>query len=95
MKANKTRRKGLLQGLNRSEVDCLCEVVLNAVAGCGKDRLSPSCVKRCQRHKKRIRTLAFNHRLSWKKRRDLLTNQAGSGWFIPLLSAVVSSLLAG
>ena len=84
----------MLKGLSPAEVNCICEIVLNAVAGPGKAKLTPECIKHCQRHKQRIRTLAFNHRLSWKKRRDLLANQSGAGWFLPLIAAVVSSFLS-
>ena len=90
--SNKARRMALLKTLNRSEVDSICELVLNGVAGPAKEHIPPELIEKCRRRKHCVRTLAFNHRLSWKKRRDILTNQTGSGWFIPLLASVVSSL---
>lgn len=80
--------------LTRQEVNGLCECILNGIAGGAKDRLDAQCVKQCSRHRRQLRTLAFNHRLSWKKRRDILHSQSGSGWFIPLLGAVLSAVLA-
>lgn len=92
VKANKKRRQALIQTMSRTEVNFLCEAVLNAIAGEGRGHLTPECRQRCARHKRLIRELAFNHRLGWQKRKTLLVNQSGSGWFLPLLGAVLSLL---
>jgi hypothetical protein len=94
LSANKTRRKVLLDSLSPRETDALCELVLNGIAGPGRSNISEDCLRHCRRHKDHIRTLAYGRGVSWRKRRDLLRSQSGSGWFLPLLASVVTSLLA-
>lgn len=90
---DRTRRKALLDTLTRDEVNCLCECILNGISGGASQSLSPECIRHCRRHKDRIRSLAFDDKLGWKKKKAILRNQSGAGWFMPLLGAVISSLL--
>lgn len=83
-----------METLSRKEVDCLSEFILNGIAGDRRKSLSPQCVRHCNRHKKAIQTLAYHPQLCWKKRRQLLVNQSGAGWFVPLIGSVLASLLA-
>ena len=93
LSAKKKRRDAILETLNKAEVECICELVLNGIAGEAKKRLDPQCVRRCHRHKKHIRALAFQ-RNSWQNKRQLIANQSGSGWFLPLIGTVLASLLS-
>lgn len=77
--------------LNKREVQCLAEVVLNGIAGQARTKLTPECVRHCHRNRGAVKSLAYD-RLPWKQRRDILRTQVGRGWFAPLLSTVVESL---
>ena len=89
--ADRKRRKALLATLTRDEVDAIVEVLLNALAGECRHKLTPHCVKQCARYKKHLRALAYDQGLSWKKRRNL-TQVGGGAWLIPLISAALSLL---
>lgn len=90
--STKERRKRIIDLLTRDEINNLCEIILNGIAGEPKDRLHPDCVAHCRRYKRVLRQLAYKSDLCWKSRKELLKSQSGKGWFTPLIETVLDSL---
>lgn len=90
--SKKTRRAQIVTILTRPEVTFLAEVVLNGIAGDASRGLSEETVRRCRRDRSALETIAYNSRLAWTKRRDLLRRQSSRGWFVPLLVAVLATI---
>lgn len=90
--SKKARRKKLIDLLSRSEVDNLCEVILNGIAGEPRHLLNSECLAHCRRYKKVLRELAYKGSLCWKRRKDVLREQSGRGWFVPLIDTVLDAM---
>ena len=78
--------------LTRGEIDDLCEIILNGIAGGPKEKLKSECVAHCRRNKKALRQLAYKGDLCWRRRKELLKSQSGQAWFVPLIKTVLDSL---
>ena len=90
--ANAKRRRALADTLSKEETDGFCELVLNGIAN-SDIKLPEKCLKQCRRHKKHIQSLAYDRRLSWKKKKKIIQNQTGRGFIVPLIASVLGSLL--
>lgn len=92
--AKRPRLQSILKTLSRDEVDAICGAVLNAISPDGACPLQGAEAKRCSRHQRALRQLAFNKRLGWKKRRAIINQSGGAAWLVPILTTVVGSLVS-
>lgn len=92
--AKRPRLRSLLKTLSREEVNAICAAVLNSISPDGACPLPPAQAKRCSRHQRALRQLAFNKRLGWKKRREIINQSGGAAWLVPILTTVVGSLVS-
>ena len=86
-KATPAQKRALLRTATKSQINALCEICLNILAG-----HLPLNIKRLKKYKNTIRKLA-KRSVGIHKKKALLVNQ--SGGFLPALAPVILSALAG
>lgn len=90
-KAQRTKRKNLLEAADKDQILCLCDCANNILKG--NIHLKPKEKKQLTRHKTVLRTLASGKgSKNIKKKRNLLIQKGG---FLPALLAPILSGLAG
>ena len=88
-KLNALQRKGVLNGANKSLVDCVCEMCLNLLNG--NIAVNSKTKSKLGQYKDVLRTLS-NKKVPYVKRKRLLV-QTGNG-FLPFLIPPVLSLIS-
>ena len=83
--ARHLQRQDLLRHANADQINAVSEVILNSLKG--RVPLSPTTVRAWRPQKQTLRTLA-HRKTSLKKRRDLLMNQKGAGFWRGLNNAL-------
>ena len=82
------KRKQALQNPNKEEVQCLCEIVANLLAG--NIDINNAEKKKLKKHKKFLRQLTDNRRKVAGKRQLLI--QSGGSFLLALLPAAISAI---
>lgn len=89
LEADKSRRRSLLLGAKKDQIDCLCEATLNVL---NTNVSVPSKVRdQLCKHKKSLTKLAF-HKEGLKNRKKILVQKGGA--FLPLILGTILPLLA-
>lgn len=81
------QRRALLKTAKNEQIQCLCEICLNILAG-----NVPVNVNKMKRYKNLLRSLA-KKKSSIQQKKRMLVNQ--SGGFLPLLAPAIISTLGG
>lgn len=84
------QRRALLQIASRDQVLFLVEIIYNAL--CGSLPLDDSCTKKLKRKRAVCRSLAFDKKLSWKSKRNLIF-KTQTGGVLGALAGVAASYL--
>lgn len=89
LEADKQRRKSLILGAKKDQIDCLCEATLNVINT--NVPVSTAVKSQLCRHKKHLNRIAYQKEGLKTKKKILL--QKGEG-FLPLILSTVLPLLA-
>lgn len=85
-KATPTQRRAILKTANKNQIDCLCELCLNALEGNLKVN-----VQKLTKYRTTLRKIAKKPK-KFEERKRLLLHQTGG--FLPLIIPAALSLLA-